>query len=365
MRRRAKNAAAVTALPHASVLVTGGAGFIGSALIRHLLSAGVERVLCVDKLTYASDPTVLDELAGDPRFAFARVDICDRPAVARLFQEFRPQAVVHLAAESHVDRSIDAPAPFITTNVVGTYTVLDVTLDYWRTLDARRRSRFRFHHVSTDEVYGPVTEGYFTEASPYRPSSPYSASKAAADHLVRAWHTTYGLPVLLTSCSNNYGPRQFPEKLIPLTILSALAGKPLPVYGDGGHVRDWLYVDDHCRALALVLASGVPGERYNIGGGERWRNIDVVRAVCDLLDARAPRADGASYRRQITFVPDRPGHDRRYAVDARKIARELGWQPLETFESGLARTVDWYLANRRWSALASTRYDGRRLGIAR
>jgi len=332
--------------------------------VRHFLTDPVVSVANIDKLTYASDPGLLDRLTGNPQHRFERVDICDRGEVTRVFREFSPDAVVHLAAESHVDRSIDSPAAFITTNILGTHTLLEVALEYWRGCDKARRDLFRFHHVSTDEVFGSLPEsGRFTEESPYRPNSPYSATKASADHLVRSWHHTYGLPVLITNCSNNYGPYQFPEKLIPLVVLSALDGKPLPVYGDGGNVRDWLYVDDHCRALELVLERGRVGEVYNIGGDSERRNLDVVHAICDLLDEQAPRAGGGSYRALIQFVADRPGHDRRYAMDARKLESELGWLRLESFASGLRKTTAWYLRNRRWCAETARRYDGRRLGL--
>lgn len=334
------------------ILITGGAGFIGSALIRHIIAATGDSVVNVDKLTYAGSLESLAPVAANGRYAFERVDICDRAELDRIFAQHRPDAVMHLAAESHVDRSIDGPAAFIQTNIVGTYTVLEAARQYWLTLDAEARAGFRFHHVSTDEVYGDLAgpQGLFTEATPYAPSSPYSASKAGSDHLARAWHRTYGLPVLVTNCSNNYGPYQFPEKLIPVIILNALAGRPLPVYGEGKQVRDWLYVDDHARALYKVLTQGLVGETYNVGGHNEWRNIDVVRAVCALLDELAPaRPTGVDrYESLITFVADRPGHDLRYAIDAGKIQRELGWTPRETFESGLRKTVQWYLDNREW-----------------
>jgi dTDP-glucose 4,6-dehydratase len=352
-------------LQFSRLLITGGAGFIGSALVRHLLATSTTAIANVDKLSYASDLASLERAALDPRHTFEQVDICDRRALARVFREFQPEAVIHLAAESHVDRSIDAPAQFIATNIVGTQTLLDTALDYWKHLDSVRRAHFRFHHVSTDEVYGSLPEtGRFTEDSQYRPNSPYSASKAAADHLVRAWHHTYGLPTIITNCSNNYGPYQFPEKLIPLVILSALDGKPLPVYGDGGNVRDWLYVEDHCRALALIPQRGRVGEVYNIGGNSELKNIEVVHSICDLLDELAARPQRGSYRNQIRFVADRPGHDRRYAIDATKLQQQLGWKPVETFASGLRATVAWYLENRTWCERVGERYDGRRLGLA-
>lgn len=335
------------------ILVTGGAGFIGSAVVRHLLASGAERVVNVDKLTYAGN---LESLAGavDPaRYSFEQVDICDRPALERVFERYQPTAVLHLAAESHVDRSIDAPEEFIHTNMVGTAMVLQAALKYYRGLQGDRAKDFRLIHVSTDEVYGDLEDsgGFFTETTPYAPSSPYSASKAGSDHLARAWHRTYGLPVIVTNCSNNYGPCQFPEKLIPHMILSALAGKPLPVYGQGTQIRDWLYVEDHARALYTVLKRGAVGQTYNIGGHNEQRNIDVVRAICALLEKLAPRAAGtAPYESLITFVKDRPGHDTRYAIDAGKIKRELGWMPQETFETGLEKTVRWYLDNRQWWA---------------
>ena len=347
-----------------TVIVTGGAGFIGSALVRQLLSEAGTQVVNVDKLTYASDLVTLESLTGNPRHDFRRIDVCDRAAVQQLMTEVRPDAIVHLAAESHVDRSIDAPAAFINTNILGTYTLLEEALSYWRTLDASARDAFRFHHVSTDEVFGSLgATGRFTESSQYQPNSPYSASKAASDHLVRSWHHTYGIPTLITNCSNNYGPYQFPEKLIPLVILRALDGKSLPVYGDGGNVRDWLYVDDHCRALRLVLARGAPGETYNVGGDSERRNIEVVHRICDLLDELAPAAHGRPRREQIEFVKDRPGHDRRYAMDAGRLERELGWRREETFDSGIRKTVQWYLNNRAWCERVATRYDGSRLGL--
>lgn len=335
------------------ILVTGGAGFIGSAVIRHLIGATEHAVVNVDKLTYAGNLESLAGVSGDPRYAFEHADICDREALARIFAAHRPDAVMHLAAESHVDRSIDGPGDFIQTNIVGTCTLLEAARAHWLALAAPQRARFRFHHVSTDEVYGDLrgSDDLFTESTPYEPSSPYSASKAASDHLVRAWQRTYGLPTLVTNCSNNYGPCHFPEKLIPHMILNALHGKPLPVYGSGNQVRDWLYVEDHARALAVVLVNGKLGETYNIGGHNEQRNIEVVEAICALLEELAPerKAPGlAHYRDLITHVKDRPGHDARYAIDAGKMRRELGWQPDETFPSGLRKTVQWYLANEGW-----------------
>lgn len=334
------------------ILVTGGAGFIGSALVRHLILDTPHTVVNVDKLTYAGNLESLRPIGDDPRHVFERLDICDASAMARVFAQHQPDAVMHLAAESHVDRSIDGPAAFIQTNVVGTYTLLEAARHYWASLDAPGRDAFRFHHVSTDEVYGDLGEsgGLFTESTPYAPSSPYSASKAGADHLVRAWHRTYGLPVLVSNCSNNYGPYHFPEKLIPLVILNALEGKPLPVYGEGLQVRDWLYVEDHARALLQVVTHGSPGRTYNIGGHNEQRNIDVVRAICTLLEDMAPAAarDRPPYATLITHVADRPGHDIRYAIDAGRIERELGWKPQETFQSGLRKTVRWYLDNLDW-----------------
>ena len=329
------------------ILVTGGAGFIGSALVRHLVGEAGRPVVNVDKLTYAGSRASVAAVAESPGYAFERVDVCDGPAIARLFETYRPAAVVHLAAESHVDRSIDGPAAFVRTNVVGTYTLLDAALAHWRSLPEPDRATFRFLHVSTDEVYGSLgDDGLFTEATAYDPSSPYSASKAGADHLVRAWHRTYGLPTLVTNCSNNYGPFQYPEKLIPVAVLRAQAGEPIPVYGRGENVRDWLYVDDHVRALVAVLEQGVPGETYNVGGRAERTNLDVVRAVCGAMDELRPRP--APHADLIAFVADRPGHDWRYAIDASKIERELGWAPRESFESGLRRTVRWYLDNGAW-----------------
>ncbi|WP_027896839.1 dTDP-glucose 4,6-dehydratase [Zestomonas thermotolerans] len=335
------------------ILVTGGAGFIGSAVIRHLIENTCHEVANLDKLTYAGNLESLSSIANSPRYRFYQVDICDAVALDKAFGEFQPTAVMHLAAESHVDRSIDGPADFIQTNIVGTYTLLEAARRYWNTLEGEAKAAFRFHHISTDEVYGDLegTDDLFTETTPYAPSSPYSASKASSDHLVRAWHRTYGLPAIVTNCSNNYGPYHFPEKLIPHMILNALHGKPLPVYGDGSQIRDWLYVEDHARALVEVVTRGKVGETYNIGGHNEKRNLEVVETICDLLDEMHPWNDGGqkrSYRELITFVKDRPGHDRRYAIDASKIARELGWKPQETFESGIRKTVRWYLDNRQW-----------------
>lgn len=332
-----------------NILVTGGAGFIGSAVIRHIIRHTPDAVVNVDKLTYAGNLESLAGVMDSPRYRFARLDIVDRAGLDALFAEHQPDAVMHLAAESHVDRSISGPAEFITTNIVGTYTLLEAARHYWNGLDSERQAAFRFHHVSTDEVYGDLhgTADLFTESTPYAPSSPYSASKASSDHLVRAWQRTYGLPTLITNCSNNYGPCHFPEKLIPLVILNALEGKPLPVYGRGDQVRDWLYVEDHARALYEVVCRGAVGETYNIGGHNEKTNLEVVHAICRLLDELAP-SRFSPYASLITHVADRPGHDRRYAIDAGKIARELGWTPQETFESGLRKTVAWYLTNQAW-----------------
>ena len=345
-----------------TVIVTGGAGFIGSAVVRRLLAAG-ERVVTVDKLTYAGNLDTLAPVLDRLDHIFVRADICDRAAMAAVFGEHRPRAVYHLAAESHVDRTIDTPATCVVTNVVGTATLLEVALDYWRTLDAAGRARFRFLQVSTDEVYGELgPTGQFNDESLYRPSSPYSASKAGADHLARAWHRTYGLPVLVSNCSNNYGPYQFPEKLIPLMVLNGLAGKQLPVYGQGLNIRDWLHVDDHAAALRLIVAKGRVGETYLIGGRAEARNIDLINSICRVLDTRRP--GGAPHARLITFVADRPGHDARYAIDPTKIERELGWRPGYDFGDGLAATVDWYIANQEWCRRASTVYRQERLGCA-
>ena len=346
------------------ILITGGAGFIGSALIRHLLNHTEHQVLNLDKLTYAGNLESLATVADHPNYRFVQADIADNVAVSQVLAEFQPDAIMHLAAESHVDRSIDGPAAFIQTNIVGTYALLEATRSYWSQLDPARKAAFRFHHISTDEVYGDLhgVDDLFTETTPYAPSSPYSASKAASDHLVRAWQRTYGLPVLLTNCSNNYGPYHFPEKLIPLVILNALDGKPLPVYGNGQQVRDWLYVEDHARALLKVVSEGKIGETYNIGGHNEQKNLHVVESICALLDELAPRQSG-SYKEQISFVSDRPGHDLRYAIDASKIERELGWKPTETFASGLRKTVLWYMDNLDWCRrVQDGSYQRERLG---
>ncbi|WP_438288364.1 dTDP-glucose 4,6-dehydratase [Edwardsiella tarda] len=350
------------------ILVTGGAGFIGSAVVRHIIAQTSDSVVVVDKLTYAGNLASLAPVAQSDRYAFERADIGDRAAMDRILAQYQPDAIMHLAAESHVDRSIDGPAAFIQTNIVGTYTLLEAARAYWIALPATRRAAFRFHHISTDEVYGDLQglQDLFREDTPYAPSSPYSASKASSDHLVRAWLRTYGLPVLVTNCSNNYGPYHFPEKLIPLTIINALAGKPLPVYGNGLQVRDWLYVEDHARALYRVVTAGKVGETYNIGGHNERRNIDVVTTLCALLQEMVPQtpAGVARYADLITYVTDRPGHDLRYAIDASKIERELGWRPEETFESGIRKTVAWYLANVPWwRAVMDGSYAGERLGL--
>jgi len=347
------------------VMVTGGAGFIGSALVRMIVADTDWRVLNVDKLTYAGN---LESMAGverDPCYLFSRTDICDRPAIEGLFADFAPDLVIHLAAESHVDRSIDGPAAFVDTNVVGTFTLLDAALGYWNGLPHGRKDGFRFHHVSTDEVFGSLgVEGLFTEETAYQPSSPYSATKAASDHLALAWHRTYGLPVVTSNCSNNYGPYQFPEKLIPLMVLNCLDGKPLPVYGTGRNVRDWLYVDDHARGLLAVALRGRPGETYNIGGCAERTNIDVVQTICALMDEVAPESRHRPHGNLVTYVTDRPGHDARYAMDISKIERELDWHPEETFESGLRKTVLWYCENRAWwQHIRSGSYRGERLGL--
>lgn len=332
-----------------TLFVTGGAGFIGSALVRLLIAESDWCIINIDKLTYAGNLESLSMLKEEARHIFTQTDICDRAALDRLFTEYRPSGVIHLAAESHVDRSIHGPAEFIQTNIVGTYTLLEAARAWWNTLEETPKSAFRFHHVSTDEVYGSLdAHGLFTETTPYDPSSPYSASKASSDHLVRAWQRTYGLPVLVTNCSNNYGPYQFPEKLIPVVILNALAGKPLPIYGRGDNIRDWLHVEDHARALRQVFEHGQPGDTYNIGGHNEKTNLEVIDTLCALLDELKPRHDGKSYREQKTFVVDRPGHDQRYAIDAQKIQRELDWVPRETFDSGLRKTVIWYLSHTDW-----------------
>jgi dTDP-glucose 4,6-dehydratase len=334
------------------VLITGGAGFIGSNLIHYWTSTTAETVINVDNLTYAGNLQNLADLAGDPRYIFFRSDIGNIQAICQLLRKYKPRAIINLAAESHVDRSIHDPDAFIQTNVVGTLRLLKAVHSHWGALGASEQDEFRFLHVSTDEVYGSLEPGAppFRETTAYAPNSPYAASKAASDHLVRSYHRTYGLPVLITNCCNNYGPYQFPEKLIPLVIHRALAGKPLPIYGDGGNIRDWLYVADHCAALRCVLDRGRPGEVYNIGASSERTNLEVVHRLCDLLDEGKPRRDGKSYREQVTFVKDRPGHDRRYAIDAGKIERELGWKPQETFESGLRKTIRWYLENQQWVA---------------
>ena len=347
-----------------TILVTGGAGFIGSAVVRRLVRQG-RTVINLDKLTYAGNPASLKLIENAPNHVLVEGDIADSELVLRLLREHAVEGIMHLAAESHVDRSIDGPGAFVETNVVGTFRLLSAALEYWRGLDGAAKEAFRFHHISTDEVFGdlPFDDSQFTEATPYAPSSPYSASKAASDHFVRAWHETYGLPVVLSNCSNNYGPYHVPEKLIPLVLLNALEGKPLPVYGKGENVRDWLYVDDHAAALEAVLTRGRVGESYNVGGNQERTNLEVVEAICDALDARLPLAGGGSRRDLIAFVTDRPGHDRRYAIDASKIARELDWRPEETFDSGLAKTIDWYLDNRWWwEPIRSGAYAGERLG---
>lgn len=345
------------------ILVTGGAGFIGSALCRLLLAETGARVLNVDKLTYAANPASLESVANNPRYGFLQADICDAAAMRAAFEVFQPTAICHLAAESHVDRSITGSADFIRTNIVGTHTLLEAARHYWLGLEDAAHATFRFLHISTDEVYGSLgADGLFTETTAYDPSSPYSASKAASDHLVQAWHRTYGLPTLISNCSNNYGPCQFPEKLIPLMILNALDGRPLPVYGEGTNVRDWLNVEDHARALLTILARGRPGETYNVGGRNERTNIEVVETICRLMDERFPQRP--AHRHLITHVTDRPGHDHRYAIDASKLEGELGWRARETFDTGIARTLDWYLANRDWwQPLRASVYDGGRLGL--
>lgn len=348
------------------LLVTGGAGFIGSALIRQLLAEEPGAVVVnADKLTYAGNLECLESVSRSPRYYFERVDICDAGAIHRLFDRYEPNAVIHLASETHVDRSIDGPSAFMKTNILGTYTLLEAAREYTGSASSSEKERFRFLHISTDEVFGSLgLTGYFSEISRYAPNSPYAASKASADHLVRAWHTTYGLPVLITNCSNNFGPFQFPEKLIPLIILSALEEKPLPVYGDGQNVRDWLYVEDHCRALRGVLVAGKVGESYNIGARTERTNLEVVLELCLILDQLQPRENGRSYQDLIRFVQDRPGHDRRYAIDPTRITEELGWAPLESFASALRKTVQWYLGNLLWcERVREGSYQGERLGV--
>lgn len=348
-------------------LITGGAGFIGSAVVRHIISNTSHSVVNVDKLTYAGNLNSLSMVSSHPNYVFEQVDICNANDLQRVFREHQPDVVMHLAAESHVDRSIDGPAAFIETNIVGTYQLLEASRTYWKSLSAQRQSDFRFHHISTDEVYGDLhgTDDLFTENTPYSPSSPYSATKASSDHLVRAWHRTFGLPVIVTNCSNNYGPYHFPEKLIPLMILNALSAKPLPVYGEGHQVRDWLFVEDHARALFLVATEGRVGETYNIGGHNEKKNIEVVHAICSLLEELVPAKPlGLSqYKDLITYVTDRPGHDLRYAIDASKIERDLGWKPKESFETGLRKTVEWYINNPQWwNAVLDGSYTMERLG---
>jgi len=350
------------------ILITGGAGFIGSAVIRYIINNCHDTVINVDKLTYAGNIESLSDVSENKRYFFEQVDICNKTELLRVFNTHQPDVVMHLAAESHVDRSIDNPAAFIETNIVGTYILLDVAHGYWKKLDNSKQNNFRFHHISTDEVYGDIEDSniIFTEDTPYAPSSPYSASKASSDHLVRAWFRTYGLPVLITNSSNNYGPHQFPEKLIPLMILNALEGKPLPVYGKGEQIRDWLYVEDHARALCKVAAEGKTGETYNIGGHNELRNVDVVRMICTLLEELVPGKpqNVTRYEDLILFVQDRPGHDMRYAIDASKIQRELAWVPEETFESGLRKTIQWYLANKTWwQRVQDGAYQRERLGV--
>ncbi len=348
-----------------TLLVTGGAGFIGSALIRQLITETDFTVINIDKLTYAGNLESLTEIDASPNYHFEQADICDAEAMDRIFSQYQPSAMMHLAAESHVDRSIDGPADFVQTNVVGTYILLEAARKYWKSLSADDAGKFRFHHISTDEVYGTLGEtGLFTETTPYQPNSPYSATKAGSDHLVRAWHHTYGLPVLMTNCSNNYGPYQFPEKLIPVVINNALAGKPLPIYGKGENIRDWLYVDDHARALRLVLAEGKLCESYNVGGFNEHTNLEVVQLICQILDELLPDSPHRPHKNLIEFVTDRPGHDARYAIDASKIERELGWKPQETFATGLRKTVQWYLDNRQWCEnVMDGSYQQQRLGL--
>ena len=349
------------------VLVTGGAGFIGSAVVRHIIKNTQDEVLNIDKLTYAGNLESLVEVDQNLRYQFKQIDICDSEALTEAFNQFKPNLVMHLAAESHVDRSIDGPVEFITTNIVGTYTLLEVARKYWTNLTEQEQSSFKFHHISTDEVYGDLegTTDLFTETTSYAPSSPYSASKASSDHLVRAWQRTYGLPTIVTNCSNNYGPYHFPEKLIPLVILNALDGKPLPIYGKGDQIRDWLFVEDHARALYKVVTDGMVGETYNIGGHNEKQNIEVVKTICKILDELKPQDNHQAYETLVTFVKDRPGHDLRYAIDASKIAQELEWTPVETFETGIRKTVEWYLNNLEWCRrVQDGSYQRERLGVS-
>lgn len=348
------------------ILITGGAGFIGSAVVRHIIKNTNDEVLNLDKLTYAGNLESLKEIDQNPRYQFQQVDICDSSKLEQIFEQFQPDAIMHLAAESHVDRSIDGPSAFIQTNIVGTYILLEAARKYWQALDDNKKANFRFHHISTDEVYGDLdgTTDLFTEATPYAPSSPYSASKASSDHLVRAWQRTYGLPTIVTNCSNNYGPYHFPEKLIPLVILNALDGKALPIYGAGNQIRDWLFVEDHARALYQVITQGTVGETYNIGGHNEKQNLEVVKTICKILDELRPQNNSQSYESLITFVKDRPGHDLRYAIDATKIEHELGWKPQETFETGIRKTVEWYLNNLEWCRhVQDGSYQRERLGV--
>lgn len=349
------------------ILVTGGAGFIGSAVVRYIIRNTNDEVLNIDKLTYAGNLESLKEVDSDSRYQFKQIDICDAEKLTQAFAEFKPDVVMHLAAESHVDRSIDGPAEFIATNIVGTYNLLEVTRKYWLSLSEQQQQQFRFHHISTDEVYGDLegTTDLFTETTAYAPSSPYSASKASSDHLVRAWNRTYGLPTIVTNCSNNYGPYHFPEKLIPLVILNALDGKPLPIYGKGNQIRDWLFVEDHARALYKVVTEGAIGETYNIGGHNEKQNIEVVKTICKILDELKPQISNQSYETLITFVKDRPGHDLRYAIDASKIAQDLAWKPEETFDTGIRKTVEWYLNNLEWCRrVQDGSYQRERLGVS-